>query len=121
MSPSSFQRALIEANRKIYSRIEILKALKRRNWTDAKEKIFLNYQWAEIEKGVRRFIPFLKKIEDGLYDSDGHLHEDLLIQRVRKDTRWTFLAGNKTIETFGIPPLELPMAENVICTAKAYG
>ena len=77
----------------------------------------------DVEKGVREYIPFLEELEDGLYDSDGNLCEDLLVKRVEKDPRWTFQAGNQTIETLGILPLELPIPGkgNITCDPKEFG
>jgi len=109
MAPSKLQRALLDAYRTIYSPTQILQALKDRNFVSAKAKILSKYQWRYIEKGIREYIPFLEELEDGLYDSDEHLCEDLLVQRVQKDPRWTFQAGNRTIKALGLSPLELPI------------
>jgi hypothetical protein len=64
-----------------------------------------------------KYISFLEELEDGLYDADGHLCEDLLIQRVQKNHSWTFQAGNQTIKALGLSPLELPIAgeRNIGC------
>jgi hypothetical protein len=123
MSPSRLQLALIDAYRTIYSPSQIVQALKCRKFADAKRKILFRYQWGNIEKGVREYIPFLEELEDGLYDSDGHLCEGLLVQRVKKDPRWTFQAGNQTIKTLGILPLELPIPGkgNITCVRKELG
>ncbi len=63
------------------------------------------------QKEMWEYIPFLEELEDGLYDSHGHLCEDLLAQRVHKDPRWTFQAPNQTIKALGLSPLELPLPE----------
>ena len=79
--------------------------------------------WRDIEKGLAEHISFLEELEDGLYDANGHLREDLLIERVQKDPRWTFQAGNRTIETLGLSPLELPIPgeRNITCIPPKLG
>jgi len=120
MSPSTLQRALIDAYRTTYSPTQIVQALRCQKFADAYKKFLFRYQLGDIEKGVREYIPFLEEFEDGLYDSDGNLCEDLLVKRVEKDPRWTFQAGNQTMETLGIRPLELPIHEkgNMTCVPK---
>jgi anaerobic magnesium-protoporphyrin IX monomethyl ester cyclase len=117
MPPSRLQRALIDASRTVYSSKQILKALKEHNLVSAKSKILSRYQWRDIERGAREYIPFLEELEEGLYGADGNLREDLLIERVQKDPQWTLQAGNKTIEAFGQSPLELPIPRdrNITC------
>ena len=125
MPPSQLQRAIIDAYRAVYSPIRALQALKDRRFIDARSIILQKYQWREIERGAREFIPFLEEIEDGLYDSDGRLNEDLLVKRVQKNPQWTFQAGNRTVESFGLTPTELPVPEKpkVACvsTQQALG
>lgn len=123
MSPSKLQRALITAYRTIYSPKQIVQALKRRKLVDAKSKTLLRYQWWEIEKEVQKYIPFLEEREDGLYDSEGRLREDLLVQRVQKDPSWTFQAGNRTIKALGLSSLELPIPgkRNITCVPPKIG
>ncbi len=117
MPPSTFQRALIDAYRRIYSPRQVLGALKRGKFTDAKWKLLHRYLWRDIEPGPREYVSFLEKLEDGLYDSEGRLREELLIRRVQKDPRWTFQAGNRALETLGLSPLELPIPgkRNITC------
>jgi radical SAM superfamily enzyme YgiQ (UPF0313 family) len=120
MPPSKLQWAVIDAYRKIYSLTQIVRALKDRQFDDMRRKILLRYQCWAIEKGTREYISFLEELEEGLYDSDGHLCEDLLVQRVQKDPRWTFQAANRTIEALGLAPLELPVPgkSNVTCARQ---
>jgi radical SAM superfamily enzyme YgiQ (UPF0313 family) len=123
MPPSKLQRAIIDAYRAVYSPTRALHALKDRRFVDARRIIFHKYQWHEIERGVRKYIPFLEKLEDGLYDSEGRLCEDLLVQRVQKDPRWTFQAGKRTIEALGLSPLDLPIPgkRNITCVPPKIG
>lgn len=117
MRPSQLQQALIEAHRRVFSGAQIIKAFQQRKYADAKEKIMHRYMWSIIEREPLKFIPFLEEIEDGLYDPNGHLREDLLIKRVQKDPRWTFREGNRAIKTLGLSPLELPIPgeRNITC------
>lgn len=117
MPPSRLQRTLVDACRTVYSSKQIGKALKEQNFVSAKSKILSRYQWRDIEKGVREYIPFLEELEEGLYGPDGRLREDLLVERVKKDPQWTLQAGNRTIETLGLSPPELPTPErrNISC------
>jgi anaerobic magnesium-protoporphyrin IX monomethyl ester cyclase len=117
MPPSKLQRAIIDAYRTIYSPIQVFRALKNRRFVDAKWKILLRYLWRSIDEEPVKYISFLEEIEHGLYDSDGHLCEDLLIQRLQKNPRWTFQAGNRTIEALGLSPLVLPKPgeRNITC------
>lgn len=117
MPPSKLQWALINANRIIYSPTQVVQALKDLRFIDAKGKMLFRYLWRDIEKGVLEYIPFLEEVEDGLYNSEGHLCEDILIKRVRRDPQWTFQAGNRTIVSLGLSPLELPIPgeQNITC------
>ena len=123
MPPSKLQRSLMHANRTIYSPIQIARALKDRKFNQAKHKILLRYLWRDIEKGVREYIPFLEELEDGLYDSHGHLCEDILVHRVQEDPQWTLQAANSTIASLGQTPLELPVLGkgNITCATSEFG
>ena len=109
MPPSKLQTEIIDAYHAIYSPKQVLQALKDRRLNDMISRIWLRYQWESIEKEVRRYVSFLQELEDGLYDSDGYLCEDLLVERVRKNPRWTFQAGKQTSEALELSPLELPI------------
>ncbi len=115
--PSKLQQALIDAYRDAYSLKKMLQALRNGNLTDAKERLGIRYLWNPIEKGLREHVSFLEELEDGLYDADNRLKEEVLIERVRKDPKWTFQAGNKARESHGLLPLPLPIPEQrkVIC------
>lgn len=102
MPPSRLQRAIADAHRTIYSPAQIVYSLKDRRFVDAQRKILVRYQWMKIEEGVREYIPFLEQLECGLYDRNGQLREDLLIERVRKDPAWTFGVGTRPIETLQV-------------------
>lgn len=117
MPPSRFQRALIDAYRAIYSPTQVLRALTQGRYTDARWKLLHRYLWRDIEPGIRAYLPYLEELEEGLYDSQGRLCEDLLVQRVQADGRWTVQAGNRTIQTLGLSPLELPLPgkRNITC------
>ena len=82
----------------------------------------LKYLWHDIEKGVRKYIPFLEELEDGLYDSKGKLCEELLIQRVQKNPQWTLQAANRTVASLGLKPPELPVLGkgNITCTSREF-
>jgi radical SAM superfamily enzyme YgiQ (UPF0313 family) len=123
MRPSQLQRALIDAPRQVFSATRVLDALKRGKPLDAKEKITHRYMWWVIEKGLREYIPILEELEEGLYDSNDELREDLLVKRVREDGWWTFKEGNRSLETIGISPLELPVvaANNITCVPPKFG
>ena len=109
MPPSKLQRAITDAYRTIYSPIQICRAIKSGRFVDAKWRILLRYLWGSIDEEPVNYISFLEEIEDGLYDAEGHLREDALIQRVQKDPQWTFQAGNQTIAALGLWPPKLPL------------
>jgi len=115
--PSILQREIPKIYRKIYSPKQVLRAFKNGKFREARHKILLRYLWHFIEKEIEAYIPFLEEIEDGLYDSNGNLCEELLIQRVKKNPRWTFLYGNQTIQALGLTPPEFPFLEkhDIIC------
>ncbi|MGO9569091.1 MAG: B12-binding domain-containing radical SAM protein [Desulfomonilaceae bacterium] len=117
MPPSKLQRGIIEAYHTAYSPTQFYRALKKGDFTAVKEKLGVRCVWHGIEKGLRDYIPFLEELEDGLYDSDYRLREDVLVERVKKDPRWTFREGHRTLEALGLSPAELPGTglENVIC------
>ncbi len=107
--PSKLQRVIPDIYRRIYSAKHVFRALRNREFNEARRLILLRYLWNPIEKAIWEYIPFLEELEEGLYDSHGHLREDLLAQRVHKDPRWTFQAGNQMIKALGLSPLELPL------------
>ena len=117
MRPSQLQRGLIDAHRRVFSTHQIVDAWKRGKHADSKEKMTHRYMWWTIEKGLREYLPFLEQLEAGLYDADDHLREDVLIKRVQEDGWWTFKEGNRTVQSVGLSPLELPIAvtNNITC------
>jgi radical SAM superfamily enzyme YgiQ (UPF0313 family) len=108
MPPSKLQRAIIDAYNAIYSPAQIFQALKRSRFDDAASKLLLRTVWPSVRKPMMEYAPFLETLEEGLYDSDGMLRRDLLAQRVRRDPRWTFQAGNRTMEALGFTRPDLP-------------
>jgi hypothetical protein len=68
-------------------------------------------------------VAFLEEIEEGLYGADGRLREERLMERVARDPRWTFQAGNRAVRGLGLSPLELPLAvkRNVTCVPPNLG
>lgn len=115
--PSKLQREIPDIYRKIYSPKQALRAMKKRKFKEARHKIQLRYLWKSIEKVIWEYIPFLRELEDGLYDSNEILLEDLLAERVHNDPRWTFQAGKQTIEALGLSPpgIPLPGKQNITC------
>jgi radical SAM superfamily enzyme YgiQ (UPF0313 family) len=123
MPPSKLQRALIDAYEAIYSPKQVIRAMRGGRFTDARWKLLHRYLWRDVGKGPKEYVSFLEEIEDGLYDGDGHLCEERLIERVAKDPRWTFQAGNRTVRGLGLSPLELPIAgkQNITCLPPDLG
>jgi len=117
MKPSTLQKALIDAPRQVFSPAQMLDAIRRRKYQDAKEKLTHRYMWWTIAKGLQEYIPFLEELEDGLYDEAENLLEDRLVKRVREDGWWTFKDGNRSLETLGRSPLQLPVVQqnNITC------
>jgi hypothetical protein len=115
--PSQLQQGLIDAHRTVFAPARILDAWKRKKYADAKEKLTHRYMWWEIEKELRRYVPLLKELEAGLYDANDNLRENLLIKRVKEDGWWTFREGNRSMESLGLSPLELPILKtnNITC------
>ena len=111
MKPSQLQRILVDGYRSIYSPSQVLGAMKRGKFGDARAKLLLRYLWHDIEKGVRAYLPFLEEIEEGLYGAGGQLLEKVLLQRVEKNPRWTFQAGKQTVKAPNISIPELPLGE----------
>lgn len=121
MRPSQLQQGLIDAHRRVFSPGEIASALLRGKFADSREKAAHRYMWSMIEPGLRQHIPFLEELEDGLYDADNMLLQDRLIKRVQEDGWWTFRDGNRTVESLGLSPLELPVmgTNNITCISPA--
>jgi anaerobic magnesium-protoporphyrin IX monomethyl ester cyclase len=121
MPPSKLQRLVMGAYRRVYSPWQALRAFRAgKSWV-GRSRLGHRLLWSDIERGVRGHIGFLEELEDGLYDTDGRLIEDRLVARVAKDSRWTFQAGNHTVESLGVSPLELPIPRerNVTCPPPA--
>jgi radical SAM superfamily enzyme YgiQ (UPF0313 family) len=121
MRPSQLQRALIDAYRQVFSPAQIINAVSRGKYADGREKLGHRYMWWLIEKGLRQYIPFLEELEHGLYDGGDKLQQDRLIKRVQEDGWWTFKEGNRTIQSLGMSPLELPIAvtNNITCVTPS--
>jgi anaerobic magnesium-protoporphyrin IX monomethyl ester cyclase len=123
MPPSKLQQLLVKAYRTVYSPSRAFAALRRGRLWEAKWKTLHRFLWHEIERPIiQNHIPFLQALEDGLYDSNDRLREDRLIERVRKDARWTFQEGNRAIESMGLSPLELPVPKerNITCVPPRF-
>jgi hypothetical protein len=117
LRPSQLQRALIEAHERVFAARQVVDAIRRGKYQDAKEKLTHRYMWWTIAKGLHEYLPYLEQLEDGVYDDAGHLRQDELVRRVRADGSWTFTHGNRAIETLGLSPLELPVVgqNNITC------
>lgn len=117
MPPSRLQQAIIDAYHRVYSPKQAFRALKRGKLADALSKLLIRSVWPDVAKPMREYVSFLEDLEEGLYDSEGILRQDLLIQRVEKDPRWTFQAVKRTMKPLGLPPGELrtPWEKNVTC------
>jgi radical SAM superfamily enzyme YgiQ (UPF0313 family) len=109
MPPSKLQRAIIDAYQTVYSPKQAYQALKRRKLADALSKLLIRSVWPDVAKPMKDYVSFLEMLEEGLYDSEGTLRQDLLLQRVEKDPRWTFQAVNRKVKALGLPPAELPI------------
>ncbi len=118
ISPSELQRAIIEGYRIAYSTKRIVEALKRGNFADVKWQLGVRYLWKAMEKGLRNYIPFLEELEDGLYGPDHRLRDAVLLERVRKDPRWTFQDGIQTVEALGLSSLEA--ADTGMCVSRTH-
>ena len=117
MPPSKLQQAIIDAYQTIYSPKQAYQALKRRKLADALSKLLIRSVWPDVAKPMKDYVSFLEMLEEGLYDSEGTLRQDLLLQRVEKDPRWTFQAVNPRFKALGLPLVELaiPEEKNVTC------
>jgi hypothetical protein len=84
---------------------------------DALSKLLIRSVWPDVAKPMKDYVSFLEMLEEGLYDAEGTLRQDILLQRVEKDPRWTFQAVNPTIRALGLPLFELaiPEEKNVTC------
>ena len=82
MRPSELQMGLINAHRTVFSTNEIINSFKQGKYIYAWEKFTHKLMWSYIEKSLLEYIPWLEKIEHGLYDSNGKLNEERLKSRV---------------------------------------
>ena len=117
MSPSRLQRLVIDAYDKLYGPAEIVRAVKRNDLPSARGKSLHWYSWHRVRKAMVEYVPFLREVERDLYDDDGTLREEALLQRVSADARWSFREGNRTVEALGLSPLQLPVprSRNITC------
>jgi radical SAM superfamily enzyme YgiQ (UPF0313 family) len=123
MPPSRLQRGLIDAYEAIYSPTQVIRAMRQGRFTDARWKLLHRYLWRDVGKGLKAYLSFLEELEDGLYDGNGRLRQERLVERVAKDPRWTFQAGNRTVRSLGLTPLELPVPgkQNITCLPPNLG
>ena len=89
MRPSQLQAALIRAHQRVFSPLEIARALARRHYKTAWEKAAHHLMWSTIEKAVKDFIPWLEEIEHEFYDSSDRLLEGRLLDRWRTRPPWS--------------------------------
>ncbi|WP_342731269.1 radical SAM protein [Bradyrhizobium sp. B117] len=122
MSPSRLQQLVIDAYDELYGPMEIARAIRRSDLPSARGKFLHWYSWQRVRKGMVEYLPFLQEIESGLYDEDGTLREEALLQRVSADPRWSFREGNRTVEALGLTPLELPVprSRNITCLPPKF-
>ncbi len=117
MPPSKLQRLVMKAYRRVYSPGQALRAFREgKSWV-GRSRIGHRVLWNDIERGIQEHVAFLEELEHGVYDSEGRLDEDRLVERVRRDPRWTFQAANRAQDSVGISPLELPVPRerNITC------
>ncbi len=88
MRPSRLQQAVVDAHRRVYAPAAFWEAARKKDWTAIKEKAANRYAWGFIERGLLRYIPWLREIESGFYDKDGRLLEGRLRQHVEKHRTW---------------------------------
>jgi radical SAM superfamily enzyme YgiQ (UPF0313 family) len=117
MPPSKLQSAIIRAYRRVCSPRNALKAFRRGDYWVARWRLMHRIVWHDMERALREHVSFLETLEDGLYETDGHLRESLLVERVRTDSSRTFQAANRAVQSLGISPLELPLPRerNITC------
>jgi len=117
MPPSKLQHAIISAYDTIYSPRQAFRAFKSGKFADTVSKLLIRSVWSDVRKPLRDYIPFLEELEDGLYDPEGNLREDLLIERVQKDPRWTFqeARGPQGIDDLSSFHRPIPETHNVTC------
>jgi hypothetical protein len=97
--------------------VEMLRAARRSDLPSARGKFLHWYSWHRVRKAMVEYVPFLQEVERDLYDDDGTLREDALLERVSADSRWSFREGNRAVEALGLTPLELPVprSRNITC------
>ncbi len=92
MRPSQLQTAIIQAHRKVFSFKEIKGEIRNKKYRSAMEKATHLWMWNTIQKNLIEYIPWLEKIEDGLYDQNNHLLKDSLLERYAANPEWKFPA-----------------------------
>jgi radical SAM superfamily enzyme YgiQ (UPF0313 family) len=90
MKPSDLQEALIKAHREIFSPKMIINAFRHREWMNTLEKATHRMMWSKIEKPLLKYKSWLCEIEQEMYDNNGRLCEDRLIERAQRNSHWTF-------------------------------
>ncbi len=90
MRPSQLQAGLIRAHQRVFSPIEIARALSRRRYKDAVEKATHRLMWQTIQKGLNDYIPWLEELEHAFYDRSDRLLEERLLDRCRIRPPWSF-------------------------------
>jgi radical SAM superfamily enzyme YgiQ (UPF0313 family) len=123
LPPSKLQQFIVDAYGSLYSLPEVGRATRQRRYGAARGKLAHWFSWRALEEGMQEHVAFLEELEEGLYDAEGRLMEDRLIERVQADPRWAFQEGNRTIESLGLSPLELPtpVSNNIKCVPTKLG
>jgi radical SAM superfamily enzyme YgiQ (UPF0313 family) len=123
MRPSELQLAMIDAHDRVFATREIVDALRRRKFGDAHAKLHHRVWWEDVRKGLVEFVPWLQEIEHGLYDANGRLREDELLERYRRGPEWRFPVDVGNVGDVGerkklpLAPVEqpIPVTNNIRC------
>jgi len=83
MKPSTLQKELIRGHNKFYATTQIAKALLMGQLGKAGHRMLFKYNWYRVNKEVKQYLPYLEKVEQGLYDENEILIEAKLKERLK--------------------------------------
>lgn len=117
MKASELQVALMDNYDKIFSTKEIWGSLRDKKYSDFHAKVHHRVWWEDIKKGLQEYLPWLHRIEHGLYDGAGNLLEDKVRERYRQNPEWRFPFDSGETKKLQMYPVEkpIPVENNIRC------
>jgi radical SAM superfamily enzyme YgiQ (UPF0313 family) len=79
--PSTLQRAVLDQQRRFWSPTRLPAFIRKGRWDRVAHLVMQRYALARFEGPVRRYVPYLERVEQGYYDREERLDMNRIAQR----------------------------------------